>query len=196
MRPRTCHLRRRSILAKVLGVTRAGYGTINKRAETITIERDWNAPGVQSLAGVLHFRDYGSYIEELKRGETVVISDARSDPRTANTAEALQSIGAQAFVNMPVTEDGETVALLYLNNSTPREWSAEDLSFVREVAQRARMVVARRQAEEELARTGDLIGRSGGAANSGVGQFLAQLERPSSRGDAGRRISGRSAHRR
>jgi GAF domain-containing protein len=68
------------ILGKTLGVSRAGYGNIDVANETIIIERDWNMPGVQSLAGTLHFRDYGSYIEDLKRGITVVISDAETDP--------------------------------------------------------------------------------------------------------------------
>ncbi len=72
-----------AILANTLAVSRAGYGTIDPVAETITVERDWNAPGIESLAGVLHFRDYGSYIDDLKRGETAVVSDARLDPRTA-----------------------------------------------------------------------------------------------------------------
>jgi len=58
------------LLGRTLQVSRAGYGTIDTAAETITIERDWNAPGITSLAGVLQFRDYGSYIENLKRGNT------------------------------------------------------------------------------------------------------------------------------
>ena len=36
------------ILGEALGVSRAGYGTIDSDAETITIERDWNAPGIAS----------------------------------------------------------------------------------------------------------------------------------------------------
>ncbi len=137
-------------LGRVLDVSRAGYGTIDKRDETITIEKDWNAPGIKSLAGVLQFRDYGSYIDELKRGETVVINDAKRDSRTSETAGALAAISAVAFVNMPVTERGDLVALLYLNHATSRDWPAEELAFVREVAQRTRIVMARRQAEEEL----------------------------------------------
>ena len=35
------------ILARTLGVSRGGYGVIDPREETITIERDWNAPGVR-----------------------------------------------------------------------------------------------------------------------------------------------------
>ena len=119
-------------------MSRAGYGTIDKEAETITIERDWNAPGIKSLAGMLHFRDYGSYIEELKRGETVTIADARDDPRTAETAANLKAISAQSFINMPVTEQGGFVALLYLNHAEPRVWTAEELVLVREVAERTR----------------------------------------------------------
>ncbi|MEI8151021.1 MAG: PAS domain-containing protein [Hyphomicrobiales bacterium] len=138
------------ILGRTLQVSRAGYGTIDLSAETITIERDWNAPGIESLAGVLHFRDYGSYIDDLKRGETVIFADAEKDPRTASNAAALKAISAQSVVNMPVTEQGDFVALLYLNNATPREWGAEELIFIREVAERTRATVERRRAEAAL----------------------------------------------
>ncbi|WP_442681171.1 GAF domain-containing protein [Sphingomonas sp. ASY06-1R] len=139
------------VLAKTLGVSRAGYGTIDPVAETIEIERDWNAPGVQSLAGVLKFRDYGSYIETLKRGETVAIADARLDPRTRENAAALEAITARAFVNMPLTEQGGFVALVYLNNGQPRQWSTAELGFMREVAERVRSATERRRVEQELA---------------------------------------------
>ncbi|MGY3342012.1 MULTISPECIES: ATP-binding protein [unclassified Bradyrhizobium] len=138
------------ILGRTLGVSRAGYGTIDKDAETITIERDWNAPGIRSLAGVLHFRDYGSYIEDLKRGETVVFADAEKDPRTATTASALKAISAQSVVNMPVTEQGGFVALLYLNHATAREWAQGELDLIREVAERTRTAVERRRVERDI----------------------------------------------
>ncbi|WGM37337.1 ATP-binding protein [Caulobacter sp. NIBR1757] len=138
------------ILGRTLNVSRAGYGVIDKQAETITIARDWNAPGIQSLAGVLQFRDYGTYIEDLKAGRTVVIEDAHLDPRSADTAAALKAISAQAFVNMPVTEAGDFVALLYLNHAEARPWSEEELALVREVADRTRAATERRRVETEL----------------------------------------------
>ena len=138
------------ILGRTLDVSRAGYGTIDLTEETITIERDWNAPGIRSLAGVLHFRDYGRYIENLRRGETVVFADAEKDPRTAFRADALKAISAQSVVNMPITEDGCFVALLYLNHATAREWTDEELAFVREVGERTRAVIERRRAEQEV----------------------------------------------
>ena len=138
------------LLGRELDVSRAGYGTINVAAETISIERDWNAPGINSLAGTLHFRDYGSYIEDLKRGETVIFTDAETDPRTADNADALKAISAQSLVNMPVTEQGGFVALLYLNHATARTWTDEEIEFIREVAHRTRTAVARRRAEAAL----------------------------------------------
>lgn len=138
------------MLGQRLAVSRAGYGTIDKQAETIRIERDWNAPGVPSLAGTLHFRDYGNYIDDLKAGRTVVVADADLDPRTASFAASLKAIGAQSFVNMPVTEQGGFVALLFLNHDTSRTWSEEELELIRDVAERTRSAVARREAEQAL----------------------------------------------
>jgi PAS domain S-box-containing protein len=140
------------ILGRELGVSRAGYGTIDRLAETITIERDWNDTGIRSLAGVLHFRDYGSYIEDLKRGETVICTDADTDPRTHDSAAALRGISARSFVNMPLTEHEGLVALLYLNDAEAREWSDEEIAFTREVAERTRIAVERRRAEAERAK--------------------------------------------
>jgi len=138
------------IAAQALGVSRAGYGTIDLKEEIITIERDWNDVGIKSLKGVLHFRDYGSYIEDLRRGETVVFADAYLDPRTANNAQALKDISAQAVINMPVSEHGGLVALFYLNHADAREWTDEELSFTRDIASRTRSAVERRRAEQSL----------------------------------------------
>ncbi|GMO27974.1 MULTISPECIES: GAF domain-containing protein [Bradyrhizobium] len=135
------------LLGRSLKVSRAGYGTVDTSAETITIARDWNAPGILSLAGVLHFRDYGNYIEDLKRGETVICADAEKDPRVGDRARALEAISARALVNMPVSEADGVVALLYLNNATPRVWSSEELELIRDVAERTRTAVERRRAE-------------------------------------------------
>ena len=140
------------ILGETLDVSRAGYGLIDTEKETITIDRDWHVPGIRSLAGVLRFRDYGTYIENLKRGETVVFADAETDPRTRLTAEALKAIDARSVVNMPVTERGRFVALLYLTCARVRAWPDAELAFVREVAERTRTAADRARIRAELRR--------------------------------------------
>ncbi|WP_295192853.1 PAS domain-containing protein [uncultured Brevundimonas sp.] len=138
------------VLAKTMGVSRAGYGTVDTGAETITIARDFNQPGVSSIAGVLSFRDYGSYIEDIKRGETVAIDDVARDPRTADTAEALRAINAGSFVNMPLMEQGRVVAMVFVNHATPRHYTDSDLRLMREVAERVRTATERARSEAAL----------------------------------------------
>ncbi|MGY2734058.1 PAS domain-containing protein [Sphingomonas sp. UYP23] len=147
------------ILGETMGVSRAGYGTIDPVRETITVKRDWNMPGIESIAGTLHFRDYGSYIEDLKRGDTAAIGDVRLDPRTADGAGALEAISARAFVNMPILDNGQFVALLYLNHAGVRPWSAEDIAFIRDVANRTQSAIDRRNAETALANLADSLER-------------------------------------
>jgi PAS domain S-box-containing protein len=139
------------VIGRTLEVSRAGYGVVDREREIITIERDWNAPGIRTIAGVLAFRDYGSYIDDIKRGETALVEDARTDPRTTATAGALEEISARSFINMPIMEQGEVVALLFVNHDEPRSWQTEDLEFLREVAERTRTASERRRAERELA---------------------------------------------
>ncbi len=138
------------ILGRTLGVQLVGYGLVNPVAETITVDHDWTTDGAQSLAGMLQFRDFGSYIDDLKRGETVVVEDARTDPRTRTFAAALEERSARAFVNTPIFERGQFVALQYVSTGEPRVWMEEELRFIREVGVRTRTATARRQAEMAL----------------------------------------------
>ena len=126
------------ILGEALATHRVGYGTIDPVAETLTVQRDWTAPGIETLAGTLPLRGYGSFIDSLKRGEFITIADVTADPRTQEAADALMARSASAFVNEPIVENGRLVAVLFINNATVRHWTTGDLALVREVAARIR----------------------------------------------------------
>jgi PAS domain S-box-containing protein len=137
-------------LGTTLDAHLVGYGLVDPEAEIISVERDWTATGARSLTGTLNFRDYGSYVEDFKRGETVVIADVREDPRTRNHLPALETLKARAFVNTPLFEHGRFVALLYVSSRTPRLWTSPEVQFIREVANRTRSATARLAAEQAL----------------------------------------------
>jgi PAS domain S-box-containing protein len=124
------------ILGQTLGVSRVGYGTIDPIAETLHVVRDWNAPGVETLAGTLNLRDYGSFIDDLKAGRFICIDDVNKDSRTAEAASALRARSAASFVNVPVVEKNQLVAVIFVNFAKVKNWSPEELTFIKEVAER------------------------------------------------------------
>jgi PAS domain S-box-containing protein len=139
------------VLGRTLGASRVGYSAIDHDAETLHTERDWTAPGVESLAGVLPLRAYGSFIDGLKRGEFTVVDDVRADARTAGpAAEALESKSTRAFVNAPVLEQGRLVAVFFVNYGQRRDWTEGDLLLIKEFADRTRTAVERIRGEHAL----------------------------------------------
>ncbi len=139
------------VLGKTIGSTRVGYAAVDHDAETLHTDRDWTAPGVETLAGTLSLRDYGSFIDSLKRGEFIVIDDVRTDARTAGAAaEALERKSTRAFVNAPVLEQGRLVAVFFVNHGEKRNWSEGDLALIKEFAERTRIAVERARGEHAL----------------------------------------------
>ncbi len=137
-------------VGKMLGLIRAGYATMRADGETATVERDWTAPDIPSAAGLHYMRDYGSFIENLRAGETVVVKDVGTDPRTISDADGLRRLGIHAIINAPLLEHGRLVALFFANSAEPRSWTAAEQKFVADVLDRTRNAIERRRAEEQL----------------------------------------------
>ncbi|NIJ30516.1 two-component sensor histidine kinase/PAS domain-containing protein [Sphingomonas insulae] len=138
-----------TILGRALDVQLVGYGDVDAATETITVESNWTSEGAATLAGTLHFRDFGSYVDDLQAGRTVVVRDCRADPRTRDHAAALEARSARAFVNTPVVERGTFVALLYVSSDRPRSWTEDELQFIGDVAYRLRSAVEQLRAVEQ-----------------------------------------------
>ncbi|WP_027600926.1 MULTISPECIES: PAS domain S-box protein [Pseudomonas] len=139
-----------TVLGTLLDAQRVGYGLVDADVETISVEHDWTISGGCSLMGTLNFRDYGSCIEDFKRGETVAIEDVREDARTCHNLAAMQRLDTRAFVSTPLFEHGHFVALLYVSASQARCWTPAEVQFIREVANRTRSATARLTAERAL----------------------------------------------
>ena len=137
-------------MARALDLCRAGYGVIDNARTSITIERDWSAPGVTSLAGTYRFRDYGTFIDDLRRGRIVVINDTHSDPRTADTTMAWDALEVRSLINLPLFEMGAFVALFLAQRTRPCTWLPEEIDYIRNVSDRIRVAIERWRIEQRL----------------------------------------------
>jgi two-component sensor histidine kinase/PAS domain-containing protein len=137
------------ILAGALGATRAGFGIVNMMDETVIMQPDWRAPGVATLEGLHRFRDYGTFIDDLLRGETVLIGDVTQDPRTRDNAQRLLDIGIRVLVNVPIFDKGRFTLVVFAHYDEPHEWTVAEVDFVRTVGDRLQAAIARLAAEME-----------------------------------------------
>ncbi|TXM90573.1 GAF domain-containing protein [Methylobacterium sp. WL116] len=136
------------IVGRTLGATRAGFGRIEGDVEAIEVEPDWTAPGIDSIAGRHAFDDYGNIRTHLRKGDALVIDDVATDPRTRDNPGPMRAIDIGSLVNMPVRERGRTVAAFIVHDVQARVWTPEELAFLRNVADRLEVGVARVRAEE------------------------------------------------
>jgi signal transduction histidine kinase len=137
------------IVGETLELSRVAFGAADPATRSLTVERDWSAPGVASRAGVRQGGASPAWLEDLARGHTVAIDDVRADPRTRDHAEAMLARGVGALVHIPVREQGGVAAVLILH-ADARTWAEDDLAFAREVAERTMTALARRRAERAL----------------------------------------------
>lgn len=137
------------VLGRALGLAHAGYGSIDPLREVVTLAPGWTARDLPALAGVHRLGDHGAYVEDLERGDAVLIADVARDPRTAATAANLATLGVRALANLPIVEGGRLVAVVFALKGEPHAWTPEEAAFLRDVAGRARAAVARLEAEAQ-----------------------------------------------
>jgi PAS domain S-box-containing protein len=157
------------IVGEGLGAARVGYGRVDPADGSLIIEKDWTAPGVPSLAGLKSLSGYGSLVDALRDGEAVQVSDVRMDARTAGLAEALEARSTRAFLNIPIMEQGQLVAVYFINESEVHDWSPEKVQLLRDIAERVRLTTERARSDAELRRKGEELLR----LNDQLEQLLA-----------------------
>ncbi|HSK62971.1 MAG TPA: ATP-binding protein, partial [Pyrinomonadaceae bacterium] len=108
----------------------------------------------ESVAGVHRISDYSSITSELmRRGETVVNNDSKTDPRTAaDYTRGYESTGERSYVAVPLMREGAWVASLWASDDKPRQWTKEEISLLQSVAERTWTAIEKLRAEEERER--------------------------------------------
>lgn len=137
------------IVGRVLSADRAGFGSVDEAVETIDVETDWTAPGIVSIAGQHRLAAFRNLQEPLTHGDPLVVWDALSDERTLHSQQSAMRVGVRSLVDMPVREDGKTIAIFFVHSAHPRSWAAEEIAFLRSAADRLEAGVAQHRAEQQ-----------------------------------------------
>ncbi|MBF5080119.1 HWE histidine kinase domain-containing protein (plasmid) [Paracoccus marcusii] len=136
-------------VAQAIGGSCIGFGKVDLANETINVPVDWCDASCVSVVGSHQFRLFGSYIEDLKRGETVVISDVEIDPRTASQADGLKRVHARALLNLPIMVRGALDTVIFVLSAKARKWTPDEITLVEQVGDRTHGAIARARTERE-----------------------------------------------
>jgi PAS domain S-box-containing protein len=144
------------LLGEHLRVSRVLYAAID--GEEFDVTRCY-ANGVAPFRGRGSILAFGAALNEAgRRGEEIVVSDIRTDPRFSEAERATHlASGIVALAGAVLHKQGRWVAAFGVHNATPRVWTRDEVALIEETAERmwsaaeqARAVNALREREERL----------------------------------------------
>jgi PAS domain S-box-containing protein len=137
------------LLGEHLGVNRVAYSVID--GDEFIVTTSYNQ-GVGPVRGRWPIVAFGrALLDTYKRGESVTVSDVRTDPRFTDGERAnLLAHGVVAFLRVMLHKDGRWVASFGVNSVTPREWTNDEITLVEEAAERMWSAAERARAEAAL----------------------------------------------
>ena len=134
-----------------LGLSACAYADMDGDANGFTIRGDWHAQGIPSIVGHYSLTDFGELaVAELSAGRPLIVNDIPAE-LGADAARTFGSIGASATICIPLVKNGRLTALMAVHHRAPHVWSEDELTVVREVAERSWAHVERVRAQAELA---------------------------------------------
>jgi signal transduction histidine kinase len=91
-------------------------------------------------------------VAKLSAGETVVVEDLLQDALSDEglTRETAAKVDTRAILVVPFVRAGRLRTIVYLNSGPARRWTRDEITFMEEVAERTRQVIARSEAEAAL----------------------------------------------
>lgn len=168
-----------AMLGEYLQVNRCAYAHVLDDQNTFDLIGDYNY-GVASIVGRYKFSDFGDLVSELMiANEPYVNQDVDTNPITKDidlSAYRLTSI--QAVICVPLHKKGKFVAAMAVHQTTPRNWTSEEITLVRTVVDRCWESLERLRAESDRAQLleSERAARSEAErANSFKDSFLATL---------------------
>lgn len=163
------------VLGQHLGASRVFYCEVD--------ESGWNTAGPQYLNGVDSGADLwksdeydDTLIERYRSGHVLCCNDVSRSSGLSDSqqrAYALEQIAAWAA--MPITAPGLPLGRLVVHQSTPRNWTGEDLYIIQETAERVWPVVQRARTEAKLRQTTSALERAHAELEKKIAERTSEL---------------------
>lgn len=124
------------LLGQHLDVDICAYADVEADGDRFHIRRDWSAPGIPSIVGSYSLDDFGSVAAAAQRGGTPLVLSNAIQELGAEQAATFTSIGIAATICLPLIKHGRLAAMMAVHSAAPRNWTADEISLVGQVAER------------------------------------------------------------
>lgn len=139
------------ILGESLGATRVIYTEVVSGGEEVIVHCNYTN-GVSALSGRHRLEDYRRNLTaDHQAGHTQVVTEIPHNPNYTDAEKArYREIEIAAHVDVPLVKNNQFVALLAVQQSTPRQWTETEVKLAEETAERTWAAVERAYAEAAL----------------------------------------------
>lgn len=145
---------------------------------------------------VLNLDDYPRLLEDLIKGDEIVIADSAVDPRTSELHRVyLGPLGCTSLLVMPVMPGGRLAgAVWFKHEETIRTWKPEDISFARAIAGMLALRLTATAVQDDAAvpiksgETAKILNDRAAAANKATS--ISDIDNADSKENAGTKKSG------
>jgi PAS domain S-box-containing protein len=169
------------IVCEQLQASRAYYADVltGSDGDIFIIDSDYHAPGICTLKGRYRAKDFGAeQLLQFHSGGTMVVRNILDEPLlSAKDRSNYAKLQIASHVAIPMVKDGHLVALFGVHQSTPREWTPEEISYVRETAERTWDAVQRARSEAALNESQARLDRALAASNGGAFHWYPEEDR-------------------
>ena len=138
------------LLGLHLGANRLVYAEVVSDGRVV-VEPGY-VSGVSQIDGVYRIEDYGpSLLASFQAEENVAVTDMRQDPGySASEKLAYAKLEIVANLLIPIVKHGRIAAIVGVQQNTPRVWTNDEMTLVREIAERTWAAVQHARLEEKL----------------------------------------------
>ncbi len=138
------------LLGRHLRTTRCAYADVEADNDHFTIRDDWT-DGAPSSAGEYSLRLLGSRSAiDMRAGRTLIVRDMDREVPADDGGEIFNAVGIKAFISCPLVKNGRLVAMMAVHQSSPRNWTENEVALLETVAERSWAHIERIRAEEAL----------------------------------------------